>query len=301
MALTTRPKRTPSHKKRTAKHHSHSRGYLKSYWPYLPMLLIVGMGLLANSIWSNSSAVLGASSDFSSTSLLNQTNLKRAENNLPGLSLNPNLNAAAQAKANDLVAHNYWAHNSPQGKTPWSFITEAGYQYQSAGENLAYGFKGSSETITGWMNSPEHRENILNTQYQNVGFGVATSPNYQGHGPETIIVAEYAQPTNAVANVSFTVNDSAAVKAANQSLEASPQKVSRIQLLAGGNANWSLAVASAVAGAALMLFIVRHGLRLRRLIREGESFVTHHPVFDIAMVLIFMAGFVLTRTSGITH
>lgn len=52
MALTTKPKPTIHHKKSRAKHHRHSKVYLKPYWPYLPMLVIMGAGLAANRWWA---------------------------------------------------------------------------------------------------------------------------------------------------------------------------------------------------------------------------------------------------------
>jgi Cysteine-rich secretory protein family len=303
MALATRPKRTVQHKKRIGKHRRHNKPYLKAYWPYLPMLLIVGAGLMINSLWSNQS-VLGVNSDFSSTTLLAKTNANRESEHDPDLTIDPQLSAAAQAKANDMIRGNYWAHNSPDGKTPWSFIAAAGYQYQSAGENLAYGFANASDAVIGWMNSPEHRANIMNPAYQNVGFGVASSSNYQGKGPQTVVVAEYGQPVPAVANITFTVPEPTAttapeVKPASTELAAKP--VARIQLLTGGKATWSLAAVSALAGAALAIFIIRHGLRFRRLLVKGEVFIAHHLLLDIAIVFIFTAGFVLTRASGITR
>jgi hypothetical protein len=270
------------------------------------MLLIVGLGLTINSVWSHSS-VLDAQSDFSNTTLLSVTNAQRTTDHEASLSLDQQLTTAAQAKAEDMVKANYWAHNSPDGKTPWSFITTSGYQYQAAGENLAYGFSSATDTVTGWMNSPEHRANILNTTYENVGFGIASSPNYQNQGPETIVVAEYAQPvttatkgakpiaTNRLLNSSSTT--AGTVQGATTELAAQP--VSRIQLLTGGQAAWSLAVVSALTGAALALFIVRHSLRFRRLALQGESFISHHPFLDIAMTFIFTAGFVLTQSGGI--
>jgi hypothetical protein len=49
------------------------------------------------------------------------------------------------------------------------------------------------------MNSPGHRANILNGGFQEVGFGIANSPNFVGTGPQTVVVAEYAQPVAPVA------------------------------------------------------------------------------------------------------
>lgn len=287
MALATRPKPNTHARKRQAQHHRQDKHYLKSYWPYLPMLLIVGLGLVVNSAWSKSS-VLGATSDFSSNALLTDTNTERIKNNETALALNPRLAAAAQAKAEDMVTTNYWAHNSPSGKTPWAFITASGYQYQTAGENLAYGFTDANDSITGWMNSPEHRANILGS-YQDVGFGVASSPNYQGQGPETVVVAEYAQPVSSAVlgtNVTSPTNIAA-------------QPVSRIQLLAGNQSAWALLAVVTVTAAAMALFLLRHGYRLHRLLSNGEAFIVHHPYIDIAIVFIITAGVVLTRTSGI--
>jgi len=62
MALATRPRPTTHHKKRHARHHRHSPGYLKTYWPYLPMLAIVGAGVAVNN--SLYSGGFGLSSTF---------------------------------------------------------------------------------------------------------------------------------------------------------------------------------------------------------------------------------------------
>lgn len=307
-ATKIKPKLSATHKKRSGQHHRQSKHYLKAYWPYIPMLAIIGLGLVVNSIWS-ASAVLGAASDFSDTSFLASTNSARAADHESQLSIDPLLTSAAQAKAQDMVANDYWSHTSPLGKTPWTFIAASGYSYQRAGENLAYGFSSATQTIDGWMNSPEHRANILNTSYQNVGFGVATSAYYQGHGPQTIVVAMYGQPTNTTAaNITFNVQPvkqsgeagqptGTGVLGAQQEIQSRP--VSRIQLLTKGYAPWSLAVVSLLMGAAILTFIVHRGIRLHRLITRGELFFFHHPTLDIVIALIATIGFILTRTSGL--
>jgi uncharacterized protein YkwD len=293
MALATRPKPTVHHRKRQAKHHRQNKHYLKTYWPYLPMLLIVVVGIAINSALYSNTKVLGTGSDFSSATLLNGTNGERIKNHQTPLVMNPQLSAAAQAKANDMVTDNYWAHNSPDGQTPWTFIIDSGYQYQEAGENLAYGFSSASAAITGWMNSSEHRNNLLNSDFQEVGFGVANAANYQGKGPQTVIVAEYGQPSDA------TVLGSQ--NPAVISNELPVRSVSRVELLTSGNATWTGAVVGIITGAALMYFLLHHGYRLKRALNEGEQFVVHHPYVDIAVVFIITAGFILTRSTGIIH
>lgn len=289
MAIATRPKKTVQHKKRRAQHHQHSKVYLKTYWPYLPMLMIVGVGLMINSLWSNS-AVLGAFSDYSTQTLLQETNNRRLQQAEAPLSLNAQLNAAAQAKAEDMAKQNYWSHTSPDGRTPWTFVTAAGYQYQVAGENLAFGFTDAASTISGWMNSEEHRANILNAAYKHVGFGIAQAANYQGRGPETIVVAAYGQPVGS------------SLGAQNNEIAELPAKnVARIQVLTEGQAAWSALIAGLITGGALTIFVLRHGFRIKRLLNEGEAFVVHHPYLDIAIVFVITIGFLLTRPGGLIH
>jgi hypothetical protein len=85
--------------------------------------------------------------DISSNELFTFTNQKRVENGLPPLALNQALSLAASRKADDMFAKNYWAHNSPDGLTPWFFIKNAGYSYVYAGENLARGFHNANDVV----------------------------------------------------------------------------------------------------------------------------------------------------------
>lgn len=106
---------------------------------------------------------------------------------MPPLSLNDELSNAASSKADNMFAEDYWAHNSPDGKTPWVFIKGAGYNYTYAGENLARGFTSAQDVVNAWMASPEHRQNMLSTNYQNVGYAVETG---KLSGEDTVLVVE---------------------------------------------------------------------------------------------------------------
>lgn len=197
MTLTAKRRPPSYHKKYSGRHHRQSKTYHKPYWPYLPLLAVAIAGFLLNSAVPSKHSVLGYATGVSVQGLFDDTNVQRSSNSEANLSLNATLNQVAQAKANDMVARDYWSHDTPDGQTPWSFYTAAGYCYLEAGENLAYGFATSSDVVTGWMNSPEHRANILNADFVEVGFGFANSSNYQGTGPETVVVAEYAKPCSA--------------------------------------------------------------------------------------------------------
>ncbi|MDE2213473.1 MAG: hypothetical protein KGJ34_03045, partial [Patescibacteria group bacterium] len=107
------------------------------------------------------------------------TNVQRQDNNLADLADNTKLDEAAQAKAEDMAAKGYFSHVSPDGKEPWSWILQYGYNYQYAGENLAVRFTDSADVVNAWMASPDHRANILKPVYQDIGVGVATG-TYQG-------------------------------------------------------------------------------------------------------------------------
>lgn len=131
--------------------------------------------------------ILGFATDISVQRLLEITNQKRAENGLTSLTLNDQLNQAAAGKAADMFGNNYWAHVSPAGKTPWDFILGAGYQYVYAGENLAKDFQDAGGVVEAWMNSPTHKENLLQPKYQEIGFSVV---NGRLEGEETTLVVQ---------------------------------------------------------------------------------------------------------------
>ncbi len=200
MTLTkTKPHRpTVRGQKRVAMHHKHDKRYIKAYWPYLPMVALLVLGLSFSSWLSHAHrSVLGYATDVSVQNIVDETNVQRAGNGEGALGTNAPLNQAAQAKANDMAARDYWSHNTPDGQTPWTFMTAAGYQYKTAGENLAYGFTTAAAMLDGWMNSPGHRANILNTTYTEMGVGIVNIPNYQNSGPQTLVVAMYGSPLTA--------------------------------------------------------------------------------------------------------
>jgi uncharacterized protein YkwD len=136
--------------------------------------------------------VLGFATDISVDKLYQLTNEQRQNNSLSPLSLNSALTLAAQRKAENMFAENYWSHYSPDGKTPWDFILGAGYQYEYAGENLAKNFLFSNGVVNAWMDSTTHRENILKKEYTEVGYAIV---NGILNGEQTtIVVQEFGKP-----------------------------------------------------------------------------------------------------------
>ena len=307
------------------------------------MVVVVLLSLAINNVLSGAHrSVLGYATDMSIGSLLTDTNGQRTANGQTALSLNSLLNQAAQAKANDMASRDYWSHNTPDGQTPWTFITATGYSYQTAGENLAYGFTTAAATVDGWMNSPGHRANILNVAYREVGFGIVDIANYQSSGPQTLIVAMYAAPrattpvttpptpaatvppksaTGAAGGSPLTTAEPAPASASPAEPAALPtpatpksdipatvaktatkdtsQRIARLQLVSSSrNASWSLMAITFMSVGALAFVFLRHGIAWHKVIRRGERFVLHHPLLDIAALIVLGTGFILVQSAG---
>jgi len=104
------------------------------------------------------------------------TNDQRAAHGCPALRDDPRLRAAATGHSVDMRARNYFAHNTPDGVTPWTRIEAQGYSDPSA-ENIAMGQQTPQSVVDAWMNSPGHRANILNCSSKAIGVGVQFGPN----------------------------------------------------------------------------------------------------------------------------
>jgi uncharacterized protein YkwD len=116
--------------------------------------------------------VLGTSSSITRQKIIELTNAERAKRGLSPVTENTSLNRAAEAKAANMFSENYWAHFAPSGKSPWDFMKASGYRFTFAGENLAKNFSDSEAIVVAWMNSPTHRENIVNPKYREIGIAV---------------------------------------------------------------------------------------------------------------------------------
>ncbi len=275
------------HKKLSTKHRKLNTPRL-----YLTLLAIVVLGLFLNHIWSvHPKHVLGLTTNISPSVLLTETNQQRILFHEPTLTLNQQLMNAAQTKAINMVQLNYWSHYTPSGEPPWTFISNAGYNYQSAGENLAYGFTTAQGLMTGWMNSPPHRKNILDSSYQNVGFGIVNSSNYMGQGPSTLVVAMYGQPQ--VASSVNKINEATFVNNIPPK-----QTINRFQLLTGTNSEWEIIGLAAVIGSLITYLIIKHALQWRRALVYSEKLIISHPWLDVFITVVVMGAFLFSRTVG---
>jgi uncharacterized protein YkwD len=103
--------------------------------------------------------------------MLDLVNKERAAAGLRPLVADPELTEVARRHSADMFARGYFAHDTPEGRTPFDRMRDSGVDFLTAGENLAL-----APTLpvahTGLMNSPGHRANILRPQFGRVGIGI---------------------------------------------------------------------------------------------------------------------------------
>jgi uncharacterized protein YkwD len=132
--------------------------------------------------------------------LLGQINLTRARRGLRPLRLSAGLTAAANQHSGSMAAKGYFSHDSANGgsffKRIASFYSYRGYSKWSAGENILWSTPdiGPAGALRLWMNSPEHRANLLNHSWREVGLGAvhaANAPGVYGGDEVTIVTADF--------------------------------------------------------------------------------------------------------------
>ncbi|MCL1468286.1 CAP domain-containing protein [Argonema galeatum A003/A1] len=115
------------------------------------------------------------------TGVVNLSNSFRAQNGLPPLTMNPQLNASAQAHTTDMALNDYTSHTGLNGSNIGDRALAAGYRSPFVGENIAWGFPTPEAAVNWWMNSPGHRANILNPDYRDIGVGYYFLANDTGN------------------------------------------------------------------------------------------------------------------------
>jgi uncharacterized protein YkwD len=98
-------------------------------------------------------------------------NEERQKAGVKPLKFDPQMLAVARDHSKDMFARGYFAHETPEGLSPFDRMKRANIRFWAAGENLALG-----QTLNichrGLMNSPGHRKNILNPLFGRVGIGI---------------------------------------------------------------------------------------------------------------------------------
>ncbi len=218
--------------------HPHNNHKAKILWPQ-SIVILIGLFIMGRSFIDMTvglqPGVLGYASQIDPDKVIELTNQEREKAGLPGLQTNSELNQAALAKAADMFENNYWAHISPTGTEPWSFITQSGYQYQHAGENLARDFSNPQDVVKAWMASPTHKKNLLDNRHRDIGVAVMDGTL---NGVETTLVVQMFGTTQTtvarIASSNITNTAYAQEEAPNPVAEVglSPMDLSRVWSLA---------------------------------------------------------------------
>ena len=158
----------------------------------IAIAVLVVIILLLGTIKTFRNATLDFISAIYGSVIVNLTNKERSKVNLSELKVSPILEKAAQMKANDMAEKGYFAHNTPEGHSPWYWFEKAGYQYIYAGENLAVNFLNSEDVETAWQNSPTHWYNIISPKYTEIG--VATSTGFYKGRSAIFVVQLFGTP-----------------------------------------------------------------------------------------------------------
>ena len=119
--------------------------------------------------------------------VVNYTNVERELAGLDKLVSNENLNTAAEHRALDMFAHQYFAHGTPFGSRPADFAEAFDYDYGFLGENIALGRYTSESVVQAWMDSEGHRTNILSSSFEDIG---VESVRGMFEGQDTLIVVQ---------------------------------------------------------------------------------------------------------------
>jgi uncharacterized protein YkwD len=165
------------------------------------MLQVLRQEIFSSPLHSN---LAGDRANLSPVEIIRITNEKRSEVKAAPLEHNIVLDQAATQKLQDMFDKQYFEHISPSGHGPGWLATHVGYSYVVIGENLAMGtFDSDAALLDAWMNSPGHRENILNTRYTEIGVAV-------GHGTYNgervwIAVQEFGKPSSSCPSINTSL------------------------------------------------------------------------------------------------
>ena len=101
-------------------------------------------------------------------------NLQRTRRRLPALTASSALNRSAQGWTDLMVATGNFTHGP--GNAFAVRISAAGYNWQTAGENIATGYPTPRSVVAAWMASTDHCRNILDPSFHDVGTGINPRP-----------------------------------------------------------------------------------------------------------------------------
>lgn len=107
------------------------------------------------------------------------TNAQRTKHGCSPLRVDSRLTRVAQQHSEEMADDGYFSHSSASGRSFSQRQISAGYSAdKTGGENIARGYPDAKTVMRIWMNSPPHRENILECQFTTIGIGYESKGNF---------------------------------------------------------------------------------------------------------------------------
>lgn len=155
-----------------------SKKYVKAIYPSSSNTGSSSSGSGSSSSGSGTgSTQISASMNEDEQEVFNLINKQRTNNGLQALKVNEEVQRVARIKVEDMLANNYFSHNSPTYGSPLDMLKSFKISYKTAGENIAAN-SSNSGAVNAWMNSSGHKANILNSSFNYTGIGVVSSVKY---------------------------------------------------------------------------------------------------------------------------
>lgn len=130
-----------------------------------------------------------ARNEITAENVIRLMNVERAAFGLAPLSADPRLIQAADDRMRHMEDEGFWAHQSPDGVNPFTWLRVRAYDFERAGENLAAGFETARLLVDSWMESPGHRANILSPDFADCGIAIIDgSPTGPAVGKSVVVL-----------------------------------------------------------------------------------------------------------------
>jgi len=150
------------------------------------LLAAVLAGAVATASATGSPRASAAALSPLESGVLVDINAFRAQHGLARLRLNTRLTAAARAHSSQMAEDGYFAHESADGSPFWkrvqSFYRSSPWRFWSVGENLLWSSPSIDprRALTLWLASPEHRKNLMNPRWREIGVSAVHAPSAPG-------------------------------------------------------------------------------------------------------------------------
>jgi uncharacterized protein YkwD len=156
-------------------------------------------------------AKLNINYPWSTNSFISSLNQERKKQKLNPIKSNKELERLANARLDDMVSKNYFAHYCTNCQDVDTLLASSTYSYEFRGENLAYGeYENENDVTKAWMRSQSHKFNILYPAFEEIG--VAYKMAKYKNGYYLVVVTVFGKPkpnsTSSLAEINFTTNNS---------------------------------------------------------------------------------------------